>query len=123
MSLKKRPLTKSPISLISEGICVSVELKITRGYGKLLGLPEAADRARMVSLDRIANCEIRMFKTPETSTIEVPLFWIELVDLCTQSSLDSCRCDNVGEAVAVFEAFASQARCLNGSCPDSGTED
>ena len=122
MSPKRRRLTKGPISSISEGSCVSIELKITRGYGKLLELPEAANGARMVSLDRIANCEIRMFKTPETSTFEALLFWIELVDLRTQSSLDSCRCCNVGEAVAIFEAFASQARCLNGFCPDSGTE-
>ena len=108
---------------MSERRRVSVELIISRGYGKLVGLPEDAPGGRIVLLDRIGNCEIRMFKTPETGTGDAPLFWIELFDLSAQSSLDSCRCYNFAYAVAVFEAFASQARSLNGSCPDSGTED
>lgn len=101
---------------------MSVELIITRGYGKLLRLPEVAFGDRIVPLDRIADYEIRMFKMPETNTGEAPLFWIELVDLAAQSSLDSCRCCNVAEAVVAFEVFAAEARHLSESRPDRGTE-
>jgi hypothetical protein len=104
---------------------VSAKLKITRGYGKLLGLPDIAHGARVVVLERIGNYEIRMFETPEASSVGAPLFWMELFDLSALTSLDSCGCYDVGAAVAVFEAFASQAGHLNecSRCADSGTDD
>ena len=109
----------------SVGDDVSAKLKITRGYGKLLGLPDIAHGARVVVLERIGNYEIRMFETPEASSVGAPLFWMELFDLSTLSSLDSGGCYDVGAAVTAFEAFASQARHLNEClrCADSGKED
>jgi hypothetical protein len=75
----------------SIGDDVSAKLKITRGYGKLLGLPDIAHGARVVVLERIGNYEIRMFETPEASSVGAPLFWMELFDLGILSSLHRVR--------------------------------
>ncbi|WP_245331863.1 hypothetical protein [Bradyrhizobium sp. NAS80.1] len=50
-----------------------------------------------------------MFEALGASVPAAPLFWIELFDLRVHSSLDSCGCQNLDEAAAVFADFASRA--------------
>ncbi len=103
----------------------SVRLKIMRGYGKLLGIPHIAHGARMVALERVGDCEISMFEALGAGSPEAPLFWMELFDLRVHSSLDSRGCHNLGEAVAAFEEFASQANSLTEAplCAEGEMED
>jgi hypothetical protein len=95
----------------------SVNLKILRGYGKLLGIPHIAHGARTVPLERVGDCEITMFEALGAGSPEAPLFWIELFDLRVHSSLDSRGCHSVDEAVAVFKEFALQASRLTNESP------
>ncbi|WP_426613203.1 hypothetical protein [Bradyrhizobium sp. McL0616] len=53
-----------------------------------------------------------MFEALGAGSPEAPLFWMELFDLRIHSSLDSHGCHNIGEAVAVFQDFASRASRL-----------
>jgi hypothetical protein len=87
-----------------------LELRITQAHIRLLCLPENPPGARMISLERIGACEIRMFELARGDATDAPLFWMELFDHDEQSSLDSCNCYRIEAAAAAFEDFVSQAQ-------------
>jgi hypothetical protein len=89
-----------------------INVKILRSYGKLLGIPHIAHGVRTVALERVGDCEISMFEALEASSPAAPLFWMELFDLRVHASRDSRGCQNMSDAVAAFNDFASQARRL-----------
>jgi hypothetical protein len=89
-----------------------INVKILRSYGKLLGIPHIAHGARTVALERVGDCEISMFESLEAGSAAAPLFWMELFDLRVHASRDSRGCHNMGDAVATFDDFASQASRL-----------
>jgi hypothetical protein len=84
------------------------ELRIARAYIKLLCIPAGEHGARMVSLGHVGNFEVRMFEASQTSSTDAPLFLMELFDHDAQSSVDSCICRDIEEAVAAFEDFISR---------------
>ncbi|HEV2158167.1 hypothetical protein [Bradyrhizobium sp.] len=96
----------------SDGAAPPINVKILRGYGKLLGLADIAHGSRMVALERVGDCEISMFEALAAGLPESPLFWMELFDLRVHASRDSRGCHNMSDAVTTFEDFASQARRL-----------
>jgi len=96
----------------SDGATPPINVKILRGYGKLLGIPHIAHGSRTVALERVGDCEISMFEALGAGLPDSPLFWMELFDLRVDSSLDSRGCHNMRDAVAAFEDFASQASRL-----------
>ena len=89
-----------------------IELRIARAYGKLSSIPVDGSKPS-VSLASIGNCEIRMFRGREADLDGMPLFWLELFDHVTKTSVDSFRCDKIKDAAAVFEDFMSQGANLN----------
>ena len=93
----------------NNGVAPPINVKILRGYGKLLGIPHIAHGSRTVALERVGDCEITMFETLGGGLPEGPLFWMELFDLRIDASLDSRGCHNMRDAVAAFEDFASRA--------------
>ena len=66
-----------------------------------------------VSLASIGNCEIRMFRGRKADLDGMPLFWLELFDHVTKTSVDSFRCDTIKDAAAVFQDFLSQVANLD----------
>jgi hypothetical protein len=82
------------------------KLRITRAYIKLLCIPEGG--AKMVSLARIGSYEVRMFESSQSRSDTASLFSIELFDHDAQSSVDSCVCYDIEEAVAAFQDFISR---------------
>jgi hypothetical protein len=106
----------------SDGAAPPINVKILRGYGKLLAIPDVAHGSRMVALERVGDCEISMFEALGGSLPDSPLFWMELFDLSVRASLDSRGCHNMRDAVATFEDFASQAGRLTETSPDMAGE-
>ena len=88
------------------------ELRIARAYAKLPSIPVDGSKPS-VSLASIGNCEIRMFRGREADLDGMPLFWLELFDHLTKTSVDSFGCDKIKDATAVFEDFMSQGANLN----------
>lgn len=86
------------------------ELRISQAYIKLLGLPQNQQGARMISLERIGDHEILMFDVSPDSASDTPLFWLELFDHETKSSVDSCSCYEIAQAVTIFDDFISLAK-------------
>jgi hypothetical protein len=88
------------------------KLRIVQAYTKLLCLPENAQGARTVLLERIGNYEIRIFEASQSGASDAPLFCMELFDCDEQLSIDSCCCE-IEEAVTAFDALIAQAKYLN----------
>jgi hypothetical protein len=49
-----------------------------------------------------------MLRGPEVDFDGVPLFWPELFDRSTKTSVDGSSCYNIKEAVTIFDDFMSQ---------------
>ncbi|WP_426409949.1 hypothetical protein [Bradyrhizobium ganzhouense] len=101
----------------SDDAAPPINVKILRGYGKLLGIPDIAHGSRTVALERIGDCEISMFEALGAGLPDSPLFWMELFDLRVDASLDSRGCHTMSDAVAAFEDFASRANRLTEASP------
>jgi hypothetical protein len=86
------------------------ELRITQAYIRLLGLPQNAQGARMISLERIGRHEVRMFDVSPDGAADAPLFWLELFDHEAKSSIDGCSCSEIAQAVTVLDDFISLAK-------------
>ena len=94
------------------------ELRIARAYGKLSSISEDSSKVS-VSLARIGNCEIQMFRWPETQS--GALFWLELFDHNT--SIDSFQCHQIKDAAPVFEELTLQATHLSDLDPSRAETD
>ena len=66
-----------------------------------------------VSVASIGSCEIHMFRGPEADPDGTPLFWLELLDHSTKTSVDSFVCHSIKVAVSIFDDFIAQAAGLN----------
>ena len=82
------------------------KLRITRAYIKLLCIPEGA--AKIVSLARFGNYEVRMLESSQNDPDAAPLFSIELFDHDAQLPVDSCSCFDIDEGAAAFRNFISR---------------
>ena len=83
------------------------ELKIARAYGRLSSIPGNGPEAS-VSLASIGSYEIRMFRDPKADVDGAPLFWLELIDHSTKTSVDSFCCYQIKDAVPVVHDFFKQ---------------
>ena len=64
-------------------------------------------------LSALGTMRIRMFEAVQTNSADAPLFWMELFDQDAQSSVGSCVCHNIREAVAAFKDFYFALKCSN----------
>ena len=90
----------------------ALELRIARAYVKLWCIPEESPEASVLIVS-IGNREIRMFRGPQFDFDGMPLFWLELFDLSTKTSLDGFSCHKIKDAVPIFDDFVLQAGRLN----------
>jgi hypothetical protein len=70
--------------------------------------PEAS-----VSLASIGSHEIRMLAAPAVNLDSAPLFWLELFDHSTKTSVDTFCCHRLRDAVPVVCDFFAQVDDLN----------
>ena len=82
------------------------KLRIIRAYIKLLCIPEGT--AKMVSLARIGNYEVRMLESSQDDADAAPLFSIELFDHDAQSPVERCSCWGIDEGAAALRDFISR---------------
>ena len=82
------------------------KLRMARAYTKLLCIPEGT--AKIVSLARIGNYEIRMLECSQIDTDATPLFSIELFDHDAKSRVAVCSCCGIEEGVAAYRDFISR---------------
>ena len=78
-------------------------LRISRAYVSLLSRPEGD--AKAISLAWIGDYEIRMHAATPTSTVEQPLFIVDIFDHDTRIFVDSRACHTLAEGAVAFEEF------------------
>jgi hypothetical protein len=83
------------------------ELRISQAYVRLCSLPEGGPQAS-VSVASIGSYEIRMLAHPTADSDSTPLFWLELIDHSTKTSVDSFCCYQIKDAVPVVHDFFKQ---------------
>ena len=86
---------------------LATELRIARAYVKLSCIPEHSSEAS-VSFVSSGNYEIRMLRRPDDFD-GAPLFWLELFDHSTKTSVDGFGCHRIKDAVPILDNFISQA--------------
>jgi hypothetical protein len=84
-----------------------IELRISKAYVRLCSLPEGDPQAS-VSVASIGSYEIRMLADPTGDSDSTPLFWLELIDHSTKTSVDSFCCYQIKDAVPVVRDFFEQ---------------
>jgi len=85
------------------------ELRVTRAYIRLFFLPEDKNGARTASLARTGNYEVRLVELSQTGSAEEPPLWMELYARDIQSTIDSCSCADLEEAVAAADQLIDRA--------------
>ena len=91
------------------------ELEIARAYVKLCSIPKGGPQAS-VSLASIGSHEIRMLVGAAVDLDRAPLFWLELFDRGTKTSVDSFCCHRLKDAVPVVYDFFAQVDDSNKTC-------
>ena len=94
---------------------------IARAFFKLSSIPMEISAA-VISLTSVGNREIRMLRGSQTDVGTTALFWLELFDHSTGTSIDSFRCDKIEDAAPVFEHMMLQATGLDGPDPGGNEE-
>ena len=83
------------------------ELRISKAYARLCAIPEDSPEASVL-LASIGSHEIRMLASPAVDLDNAPLFWLELFDRRTKTSVDSFCCHQLKDAVPVVSDFFTQ---------------
>ena len=88
------------------------ERRLIQAYLKLFLGVEIADGVKTVSLARFGSYEVRVIELSRDASAGSFPVWLELYEHHTRSTLDSCGCSELEEAVAAADELISQARQL-----------
>jgi hypothetical protein len=91
----------------------SLANRVTRAYVSLFLEPELEDGSRSILLGRFGNYEVRIVElSPKDIDSDQPV-WIELYARDIDSSLDSCLCGDLDQAITAAEGLFSEAQQLD----------
>jgi len=86
-----------------------------QAYVSLAFAAPAADGSKQTAVARFGAFEVRLVELPRDRASDTSLFWIELYRHDTQTSLDSCRCDDLDDAELALQHLIVRARGLHRS--------
>jgi hypothetical protein len=86
--------------------------RLCRAYLALSLAGETEDGSRTMPLARFGAFEVRLIELAGRRMTEDSDFWIELYRHDIQSSLDSCRCQDLDEAEPIAEYLVACAKGL-----------
>ena len=105
-----------PCAPLDEGRTESIVLE---AYIQLPLLPRQGDGSWAVPLKRVGQCELRLIERVATTPGE-PVLRVELLDLQTQTAIESCSCEEVEDAVAAFQTMIPVALTRTGPSARAG---
>ena len=105
------PLT-SPEGLLVHTPCRLTEPHLIRKYLALFLVAPGEHGAKSVSLARFGSYEVRLIEFEEPVHLDGPSLWMELYAHDVASSLDSCGCSTLDDAVAAAEILITHANAL-----------
>jgi hypothetical protein len=77
---------------------------VVEAYLQLPLLPRQVDGSWVAPLKRCGRCELRLIERV-TATPAEPVLRVELLDLETQTTIESRSCEEVEDAIAAFQAM------------------
>jgi hypothetical protein len=86
---------------------------LSNAYVGLALMPECGDGSKTITLKRYGDYEVRLIDFSQGRPAADCLFWLELYCRTTRASLDSCRCDDLGDAEAAADDLVSRAKELH----------
>ena len=88
------------------------ERRLIQAYLKLFLAAQSEDGVKTVSLARFGSYEVRVIELSRDASAGSFPVWLELYEYNTRSTLDSCGCSELEEAVAAADELITQARQL-----------
>ena len=88
------------------------ERRLIQAYLKLFLAAQGEDGAKTVCLARFGSHEVRVIELWHDASASGFPVWLELYEHDTHSTLDSCGCSELEEAVAAADELIAQARQL-----------
>ncbi len=88
------------------------ERRLIQAYLKLFLAVQSEDGVKTVSLARFGSYEVRVIELSRDAAAGNFPVWLELYEYNTRSTLDSCGCPEIEEAVAAADELIMQARQL-----------
>ena len=88
------------------------ERRLIQAYLKLFLAVQIEDGVKTVSLARFGSYEVRVIELLRDASAGSFPVWLELYEHNTQSTLDSCGCSELEEAVAAADELITHARQL-----------
>ncbi len=89
----------------------TVDALVTRAYFKLVLVPWDANKSRAITLATFCNREVRLVELLDPSDF-MPNLWLELHDLVSRATLDSCACRDLETAARGAEQLLARAGML-----------
>ena len=90
-----------PCAPLDDDLAESIVLE---AYLQLPLLPRQVDGSWVAPLKRCGRCELRLIERV-TATPAEPVLRVELLDLETQTTIESRSCEEVEDAIAAFQAM------------------
>ena len=88
------------------------ERRLIQAYLKLFLAVQSEDGVKTVSLSRFGSYEVRVIELSRDASAGSFPVWLELYEYNTRSTLDSCGCSELEEAVAAADELITHARQL-----------
>ena len=88
------------------------ERRLIQAYLKLFLAVQSEDGVKTVSLARFGSYEVRVIELSRDAAAGNFPLWLELYEYNTRSTLDSCGCSELEEAVAAADELITHARQL-----------
>jgi hypothetical protein len=90
----------------------SIVGQLNKAYVGLTLMPKRGDGSKSITIEHCGDYEVRLTEFSQSNQDSDCIFWLELYCHITQSSLDSCRCDNLDDAEIAAEYLVSYAKQL-----------
>jgi len=90
-----------------------IAARVTESYASLFLTPNGDDSSRNILIEMVGAFEVRLVGIPSVNAPAGLSLWVELYCRDLPLGVDSCKCNNLDEAIEAATLLAIQAGELN----------
>src|SRR5262245_57282829 len=90
-----------------------IATRVTESYASLFLTSKHEGDSRHAAIARIGAFEVRLLEMPSVNSPEEASLWVELYDLELRLGVDSCKCNDLHEAIDAAHLLMIKAKLLN----------
>ena len=87
-----------------------IATRVTETYASLFLTSKRDDGSRYAAIAMIGVFEVRLLELSSVNSPEELELWVELYDRDLRVGIDSCKCDDLDEAIDTAQFLTAQAR-------------